>query len=136
MDIIFTGAVAPNPSELLSGPLFEELISFLRSVYDYVIVDTPPLNVVIDGLLVSKQCDGCILVVESGITERAQAEKARQQLEYADIKVLGAVLNKVDVSGHRYGYGYGYGYCYGYGYGYGHSHKEDGENSKHMKDQK
>ena len=131
MDILFTGATAPNPSELLSGPLFAELINFVRSIYDYIIVDTPPLNLVIDGLLVAKQCDGAILVVESGLTERAQAEKARQQMQYAGIKILGAVLNKADISDKRYGYGhrYGYGSYYGYGYGYG----EKGKKSRKKK---
>ena len=115
MDILFTGAVAPNPSALVSGPLFKELIAFARSVYDYIIVDTPPLNLVIDGLLIAKNCDGTVLVVESGLTERAQADKAARQMEYAGIRVLGAVLNKAQVSRGRYGYGYGYSYGYGYG---------------------
>lgn len=109
LDMIFTGAVAPNPSELVSGPLFAELMEFVRSVYDYVIVDTPPLNLVIDGLLIAKQCDGTVLVVESGRTDRAQADKAKQQIQYAGIRLLGAVLNKAPVYEKRYGYGYGYG---------------------------
>lgn len=129
LDMIFTGAKAPNPSALVSGPLFQELMQFLKSIYDYVIVDTPPLNVVIDGLLIAKQCDGTVLVVESGITERAQAEKARRQMEYAGINILGAVVNKVRMNERRYGYGYGYGYGkYGYGYGYG--EKESGQKGK------
>ena len=128
LDMIFTGAKAPNPSALVSGPLFQELMQFLKSIYDYVIVDTPPLNVVIDGLLIAKQCDGTVLVVESGITERAQAEKARRQMEYAGINILGAVVNKVRMNERRYGYGYGYGYGkYGYGYGYGYGEKESGQ---------
>lgn len=105
--------MAPNPSALVSGPLFKELIAFARSVYDYIIVDTPPLNLVIDGLLIAKNCDGTVLVVESGLTERAQADKAARQMEYAGIRVLGAVLNKAQVSRGRYGYGYGYSYGYG-----------------------
>lgn len=125
MDMIFTGAKAPNPSELISGRLFRELMDSVRQTYDYVIADTPPLNVVIDGLLVAKHCDGAILVVESGLTERAQAEKARRQLEYADIRILGAVLNKADVTRHRYGYGYGYGYSYGYRSSDGSDEKEE-----------
>lgn len=125
MDMLFTGAVAPNPSALVSGPLFQELIAFTRSVYDYIIVDTPPLNLVIDGLLIAKHCDGTVLVVESGLTERAQAEKAARQMEYAGIQVLGAVLNKAHVSRGHYGYGYGYSYDYGYGYG----EKRDAESS-------
>lgn len=138
MDMIFTGAVAPNPSELVSGPLFTELMEFVRSVYDYVIVDTPPLNLVIDGLLIAKQCDGTVLVIESGRTERAQADKARQQMQYANIRLLGAVLNKAPIYEKRYGYGYGYGYgrgYYGYGYGYGYygygkSKKKNGKEKK------
>lgn len=113
LDMIFTGAKAPNPSALVSGPLFQELIQFARSVYDYVIVDTPPLNLVIDGLLIAKQCDGTVLVIESGLTERAQAEKAKRQMEYAGINILGAVVNKMKISERRYGYGHGYGYGYG-----------------------
>ena len=128
MDIVFAGATAPNPSELISGSLFGDLMSFGRHNYEYVILDTPPVNLVVDGLLVAKQCDGTILVVESGNTERAQAEKAKEQLLYAGIKILGVVLNKAGAEGGRYGYGYGYG-RYGYGYGYGHygSEKEAGQ---------
>lgn len=85
-------------------------MEFVRSVYDYVIVDTPPLNLVIDGLLIAKQCDGTVLVVESGRTDRAQADKAKQQIQYAGIRLLGAVLNKAPVYEKHYGYGYGYGY--------------------------
>lgn len=129
LDMIFTGAKAPNPSALVSGPLFQDLMQFLKSIYDYVIVDTPPLNVVIDGLLIAKQCDGTVLIVESGITERAQAEKARRQMEYAGINILGAVVNKVRMNERRYGYGYGYG-NYGYGYGYGYGEKESGQKGK------
>lgn len=114
LDVICTGDVVSNPSELISGMLFAELISFARSVYDYVIVDTPPLNTVIDGLLITKRCDGTVLVVESGVTDRMQADRARRQMIYAEFKPLGVVLNKVQVHKGRYGYGYGYGY-YGYG---------------------
>lgn len=116
MDIFFAGAVAPNPSELFSGVLFEKLLGYLRLKYDYIIVDTPPVNPVIDGVLIAKQCDGTILVIDSGSSERAQVVHAKQQLEYAGIKILGAVLNKVGGGNGKYGYGrYGYGYGYGYG---------------------
>ena len=127
-DMVFTGAVAPNPSELMSGDLFQKFIAFVRSIYDYIIVDTPPLNLVIDGLLIAKQCDGAVLVVESGLTERAQVEKARRQMVYADIKILGAVLNKARTGNGRYGYGYGYGYGH-----YGHRHQEEEAEKKTQK---
>lgn len=109
LNILFAGAIAPNPSELFSGEVFEKLLRFLRMKYDYVIVDTPPVNPVIDSVLIAKQCDGTILVVNSGNSERTQVLRARQQLEYAGIKMLGVVLNKSDGNG-RYGYGSKYGY--------------------------
>ena len=117
LDVVFTGAVAPNPSALFSGDLFRSLLAKVKDAYDYVIVDTPPVNAVIDGVLISKECDGTILVVESGVTDRAQAVRAKQQLEYAGVNVLGVVLNKVGTRKSGYGYGYGYGKGYGYGYG-------------------
>ena len=117
MDVILTGAVAPNPSELVSGKLFTLLLDEMRKRYDYIIVDTPPINPVIDGTLIAKRCDGTVLVVESGLTDRVQAMRAKRQLEYAGIKILGAVLNKIGAAKKGYGYGSGYGYGYGYGYG-------------------
>lgn len=113
MDMIFTGAVAPNPSELVSSKLFTLLLEEMRKRYDYIIVDTPPVNPVIDGALIAKKCDGTVLVIENGVTERAQALHAKRQLEYGGIKLLGAVLNRV--GGEKKGYGYGYSYGYGYG---------------------
>ena len=110
LDIVFAGKTAPNPSELFSGPLFKQLLDFLKKNYAYVIVDTPPVCGVIDGVLIAKECDGTVLVVESGVTDRRQSIKAKQQLDYAGVKVLGAVLNKVGTRQSGYGYGYGYGY--------------------------
>ena len=131
LDLIFTGESAPNPSELFSEDRFREMIDFLREYYDYIIIDTPPINAVIDGVLILKQCDGTVMVVESGVTDRKQAQRCRQQLEYANIKILGVALNKLGTrkSGYGYGkYGYGYGGKYGYGkysYGYGYGEKKN-----------
>lgn len=109
MDMIFTGAVAPNPSELLTDDLFEELLDALKQSYDYVIVDTPPINAVIDGAIVSKRCDGTVIVLEQAVTERTEVVRMKKQLDYAGVKVIGAVLNKVGADPNGYGYGYGYG---------------------------
>lgn len=102
LDIIFAGPMAPNPSELLEQASFEALMEFERSFYDYVIVDTPPIGNLIDAAVVAKQCDGAILVIESGLVSRRVAEKAKDQLEKSGCRVLGAVLNKVDVRKDRY----------------------------------
>ena len=90
--------------------MFRKMMEYVRANYDYVIVDTPPVNPVIDGTLIAKQCDGTILVVESGLTEREQVVRAKRQLDYAGVKLLGSVLNKVGTPKSGYGYGYGYGY--------------------------
>lgn len=102
LDIIFAGPMAPNPSELLEQASFEALMEFERSFYDYVIVDTPPIGNMIDAAVVAKQCDGAILVIESGAVSRRVAEKAKEQLEKSGCRVLGAVLNKVDMRRDRY----------------------------------
>lgn len=102
LDIIFAGPMAPNPSELLEQASFEALMEFERSFYDYVIVDTPPIGNLIDAAVVAKQCDGAILVIESGAVSRRVAEKAKEQLEKSGCRVLGAVLNKVDMRRDRY----------------------------------
>lgn len=133
LDIIFTGAVAPNPSELFSSELFTKLLKAMRDRYDYVIVDTPPVNAVIDGVLTAKQCDGTVLVVESGVSDRRQVQHAKQQLDYAGVKLLGVVLNKVGQRKGAYGYGYGYGYGQQYGYGYGYGQDEDENKRKRRK---
>ena len=92
------------------------------------------MNPVIDGALIAKRCDGTVLVIESGITERAQVVRAKKQLEYAGIKILGVILNKVGMSQKGYGYGYGYGYGgYGYGYGYGEKKEKQGSRKKQEK---
>jgi capsular exopolysaccharide synthesis family protein len=96
LDMIFTGPVPPNPTELLSSASFEDLISILREEYDYVIIDTPPLGSVIDSAIISKSCDGTILVIEPDIISYKYAQKVIKQLEQINSKILGAVFNKVD----------------------------------------
>lgn len=131
LDIIFSGKYAPNPSELLSEDLFHHLMQSLKSHYDYVIVDTPPANLVIDAALVAKECDSTIIVVESGYTERREALHLKGILDNAGIKVIGVVLNKIIFSKSRYGYG-----RYGYskqGYDYEYYIKEQEDNKENEK---
>lgn len=96
LDMIFTGPVPPNPSELLSNIYFSDLISILREEYDYVMIDTPPLGSVTDSAIISQACDGTILVVEANSTSYKYVLRMKRQLEQVNSKVLGAVLNKVD----------------------------------------
>lgn len=114
--MIFSGPVPPNPSELLGNRKFERLIEEARKEYDMIIIDTPPVGSVIDAAVISKKCDGMVVVMESGAISYRFAKKIKEQLEVAEAKVLGVVLNKVDMSGKGY-YGKYYGRYYGKYYG-------------------
>lgn len=102
LHIILAGPVAPNPSEMLGDSAFGDLIRATRKVYDYVLIDTPPINSVIDAAVVGQHCDGALLVVESGGVSYREAQKAKLQLEKSGCRILGAVLNKVDTHTSRY----------------------------------
>lgn len=102
MDIIFSGPVAPNPSELLEEREFEVLLKVLKKQYDYIIIDSPPIRSVTDAAVVARQCDGVILVVESEMVSYKDAQKAKAQIEKTGCRLLGAVLNKVNMKKDRY----------------------------------
>lgn len=110
VDMIFAGPTAPNPSELLEQESFSQLLGSLREKYDYVLIDTPPIASLIDAAIAAKQCDGAILVIESGTVSRRTALKAKEQLEMSGCRLLGAVLNKVDVRKDKYYSKYSYYY--------------------------
>ena len=120
MDVILAGAVAPNPSELLGGVVFETLIETVKPEYDYLIIDSPPLGSVIDSALIAQKSNGAILVIEAGTTSYKLAQKVKEQLEKSGCRILGAILNKVEADRHGY-YVKGY---YGSGYGETQSEKE------------
>ncbi|NLP34797.1 MAG: CpsD/CapB family tyrosine-protein kinase [Clostridiales bacterium] len=104
LDMVFTGPVPPNPSELLGSDLFIQLIRMLRENYDYVIVDTPPLGNVIDSAIIAKYCDGVILVIEANAISYKLAQKVKKQLDKGNCRILGAVLNKVAQNDSNYRY--------------------------------
>ena len=119
LHVIFTGAKAPNPAELLGLQKFNRMIETLKEEYDYIIVDCPPLGSVIDAVLVSRATDGTILVIEADNLSHKVVMNVKRQLDQNGCKILGAILNKVEMGGKGY-YGYYKGY-YGYydDYGYG-----------------
>lgn len=98
MDMIFAGPYSPNPAELLEGDLFEMLMRWARMTYDYVIIDTPPMGNLIDGAVVSRLCDGAVIVIESGRISYRLLQKVKNQLDAGGCRILGAVLNRVDVT--------------------------------------
>lgn len=117
LDVIFTGTKSPNPAELLGSSRFSKLIEKLREMYDYIIIDCPPLGAVIDAVLVAKVSDGTIIVIESDNISYKAVQGVKRQLDQGGCKILGAILNKVETGGKGY-YGYykgGYGYYDNYG---------------------
>ncbi len=104
LDMIFTGPVPPNPAELLASDSFAELIKMLKGEYDYIIIDTPPLGSVVDSVIVAEQCDGVIMVIESCAISYKIAQRVKKQLEKSKCRLLGAVLNKVDLRSKKYKY--------------------------------
>lgn len=127
-DVITAGQVPPNPSELLGSARFKELVDAVGKEYSYVIIDTPPVDVVTDALVIAPQTAGLVLVVKDQITPTDSIERAIEAAKFANINILGAVMNAANPkTGRGYGYrkygyrkyGYGkYGYRkYGYGYG-------------------
>lgn len=100
--VIFAGPYSPNPAELLEEELFEDLIHELKTEYDYVIIDTPPMANLIDGAIVARNCDGAVMVIESGAISYHLEQKVKNQLEKTGCRILGVVLNKVDL--HAEGY--------------------------------
>lgn len=102
LDIIFSGHPAPNPAELLEQPSFAAMMEGMHGKYDYILVDTPPIGNISDAAIAAKNCDGALLVVEVQKVSRKVAEKAKEQLEMSGCRILGAVLNKVDVKEDHY----------------------------------
>ena len=102
MDIVVTGPLSPNPTELLNGELFTDMIASLRNRYDAVIIDAPPLGNVIDAAVIAPKCDGVVLVVEADQTSRRLAMDVKKQIEMTGSRILGVVLNKVKVEKSKY----------------------------------
>ena len=113
MDVVFAGPCVPNPSELLEDEAFGQMIQQFRSEYDCVILDAPPLGSVSDALIAAKWCDGVILVIENKRVSYKVLQRVKRQLEQTNCKILGAVLNKVDLEQDKYYKHYGY-YKYDY----------------------
>lgn len=93
--LILSGPYAPNPTEMLGDEQFGQLLKAARQVFEYVIVDTPPLGAVVDAAIIGQYCDGAIILIESGKTSYRSCQKMKEQLERSGCKVLGAILNKM-----------------------------------------
>ena len=113
---VLAGVVPPNPAELLGGRRFQSFLESTKKVYDYVIIDAPPLGSVIDSAVIAKNCDGAVLVISANTISYKFARVTKEQLEKSDCPILGVVLNKLNMKQNKY-YGRYYGKYYGEYYG-------------------
>ena len=103
----------PNPTILLEGKRFRDLLEMCKSQFDYILLDTPPLGSVVDGLKIATYCDGSLLVIRSGETPRKMVENSVSLLNRTDTPLLGVVLNRA-ITTKRSNYYYNRYYRYGY----------------------
>lgn len=105
--ILTSGAIPPNPAELLSSNRMEELKQEMLEYFDMIIFDTPPVLAVTDSQVLSNKVDGVLFVIPQGEANKEEVIKAKDMLEKVQANVLGAVLNRVDKSDDNYYYYYG-----------------------------
>lgn len=116
LSIIFSGVVPPNPTELLSSKRFSKLIETAREHYDYILIDCPPVGMVVDAAIIAPHCDGITILLEAGSVKYRLAQDVVSKMRNTGVPILGVVLNKVNrkTSGYYYKY---YGKYYGRYYG-------------------
>ena len=129
IDILPIGKIPPNPTELLYSSRLKTMIDELRQHYDYIFVDCPPVEIVADATIISREADVTIFVVRAGLLERSMLPELQKNYEEKKYNNMAILLNGTDAEHHygyhRYGYGYGrYGYGKRYGYGYYGSNKK------------
>lgn len=107
LDVLTSGPIPPNPSELLDSKAMELFMEETRNQYDLIILDSPPVLAVTDAQILANRCDGTILVLSSGKTEVEQAERAKELLEKSSAKIIGTVLNRKPAKQSHYYYYYG-----------------------------
>jgi capsular exopolysaccharide synthesis family protein len=98
------GPVPPNPPELIGSARMKLALQLLARYFEFIIVDGPPLLLVTDALVISPQVDGVLLVVQGGKTPTAIVQKARNLLRSVDARILGALVNDLDMKKAQYGY--------------------------------
>ena len=101
--VVQAGSISPNPTALLQSENFSTMIDTLRKYFDYIIVDTAPIGIVIDAAIITQKCDASVLVTAVGEVNRKDVQKAKGQLEQTNKPFLGVVLNKFNTSAEKYG---------------------------------
>ena len=132
--ILPAGDIPPNPSELLGSERMHALLERYKDVFDYILLDLPPVNIVVDALVITKWTDGVIVVVRQNYTDRHALDSCMYQVEKLGAKMLGFVMTDSNAGGSSYkNYGK-YGKRYG-GYDYGYGYESSSTNSSEKKNQ-
>ena len=116
LSVISRGKSPANPSELLSSNQFKNLLEQMSEKFDHVIIDTPPVLAVTDGIIISQYSGVNLVIARYAKTQMKELELTLNRFEQAGVKVNGFILNDIQRSSAGYGYGYGYGYNYAYAY--------------------
>jgi len=116
IDLIASGPIPPNPSELLESPIMFDLFDQLKNIYDVIIIDTAPIGLVTDALVLSNFADVNLYVIRENYSKKAHLNLINEYHETGKIKNVGIIVNDIKAKSGRYGYAYAYGYGYGYGY--------------------
>lgn len=124
------GSIPPNPTELLETPRFKQLVEQLKSEFDYVFIDCPPIEVVADAQIIDKQADRTFFVIRAGLLDRSMVNELDRLYEDKKFKNMAFILNGTINEQGRYGYSHSYRYGYGYGYGYGYNYGSDGKKKR------
>ncbi|MBR0073514.1 MAG: polysaccharide biosynthesis tyrosine autokinase [Bacteroidales bacterium] len=130
LDYVVCEKTAPNITQLLYLPDFDNLISELKERYDYVVFDSAPSNVVADSAIINRCADLSIYVMRVNVFNKRLFPFVQQLYDDKKLKNMAIVLTDVPMLKHHYGYGYGTGYGYGYGYGYSYGYSDENSNSK------
>ena len=131
LQALTSGSLPPNPAELLGSEKMNQILSKVGELVDTIILDTPPVLAVTDATVLASRVDGVLLVVKPGVTKLAAARQAVGQLQQVGARVLGVVLNDVELGRSRYGYYRNRGY-----YAYHDYYGEDGSRSNRKKKSK
>ncbi|MBL8002773.1 MAG: polysaccharide biosynthesis tyrosine autokinase [Flavobacteriales bacterium] len=140
LEVVLSGPTPPNASELVLSKKMVELLDRGRQHYDYIIIDTPPVGLITDALVLMKHVDATLFVVNTRFANRDHIRSAMEAIADSKARNFGFILNGVRMKKSKYyyntNYGYGYRYAYGYGsgYGYGYGYGYTGRRSRRKKD--
>ncbi|NJM15741.1 MAG: CpsD/CapB family tyrosine-protein kinase [Bacteroidales bacterium] len=129
LDVAVSGPVPPNPAELIETKRMHDFFRIARERYDYIVVDSPPLAIVSDGLYATQFADANLFVLRQRYSQKDEIKLINEIDEKGKMKNMNLIINDIEkprgyAYGYSYRYGYSYGYNYGYGYGYGY-YEED-----------